>query len=523
MWGIGSTAAGREGSLSKKLIRSVMFGGLRSLVVLPIPFFLTPLILVKIGAAGYGTWAVFLALNGMTSLADLGLVAALSKFVAEHYATRDYVSLNRLLNTGFMLFGLLSLVIAGLLWTGTPFVTRFLFRGSPFAKHDLNILFREYLIAITANILILLFASVTTGLQRLDVTNVMSGFNTILAAILDAVLLLLGWGLRGLVYGQIVAILLTLAGYVILMKRLLPEARFSPSSASTAEAKRIFGFSVRLYFTQAAVTVHNNIEKILLGSLVGVQAVGWYDIANDLSLKIRGAISIILSPIMPAASELDALNDDRRLVELYYRSHKYLAFIGIPIACFVGAVSVPFVTLWIGTGMRVVAVPLAVLLFVHVFNLVSGPGFLIFAGLGNLTPGIRSAVVGIVLNVLLSSVLIYRLGFAGAVIGTSISVIVATVYFLYLFHAQTGHPVKRLLRESIIRPVLCSVGVLGMLRLFQPFVSSSWLGLIAQGLTFGIVYVIAMVFSRFFDRYDWGKLESILPAMRYARRFVPVA
>src|ERR1700730_7477761 len=100
-----------EQPLSAKILRSVLFGGLRSLLVAPVPFLLTPLILSKIGAEGYGTWAVFLAINGMTSLADLGLVGALSKFVAEHYARRDFPALARVLGSGLSLFLLLDFVI----------------------------------------------------------------------------------------------------------------------------------------------------------------------------------------------------------------------------------------------------------------------------------------------------------------------------------------------------------------------------------------------------------------------------
>src|SRR5512135_298806 len=83
-------------SLGAKIIRNVLFGGLRYVLVLPIPFVMTPLILHKVGVAGYGTWAVFLAINGLTSLADLGLVGTLSKFVAEYYARRDFNALSKL-------------------------------------------------------------------------------------------------------------------------------------------------------------------------------------------------------------------------------------------------------------------------------------------------------------------------------------------------------------------------------------------------------------------------------------------
>ncbi len=47
-------------SLGAKIIRNVLSGGLRYILVFPIPFVMTPLVLHKVGVSGYGTWAVFL-------------------------------------------------------------------------------------------------------------------------------------------------------------------------------------------------------------------------------------------------------------------------------------------------------------------------------------------------------------------------------------------------------------------------------------------------------------------------------
>jgi hypothetical protein len=117
-------------ALGTQLIRNAMFGGLRYVFVVPIPSVMTPLILHKIGAAGYGTSAVFLATNGLTSLADLGLVGTLSKFAAESYAKRDLPSLSRLVNPGFGLFPLRAFVIGAALWIAGPLLASRLFRGS---------------------------------------------------------------------------------------------------------------------------------------------------------------------------------------------------------------------------------------------------------------------------------------------------------------------------------------------------------------------------------------------------------
>ncbi|MFZ0319989.1 MAG: oligosaccharide flippase family protein [Candidatus Sulfotelmatobacter sp.] len=504
-------------------MRSVVSGGLRYVLIMPIPFVMTPLILHRIGVAGYGTWAVFLAINGLTSLADLGLVGTVSKFVAEYYARQDFSALARLLGSGLALFLLLDLVIGTAAWGASPLLAAKLFRGSTVPTAELIVLLRCFLIVIAANILTQLFASVTTGLQRLDLTNMISAANVLLSAIFSAFFLLRGGGLRGLVYGYIVSAIVTIAIYLIVVRILLPQVRLNPLRFNSTEARKMLSYSLRLYITQAAVVVHNQVEKVFLAMLVGVDPVGWYDIASDLALKVRGSIGFILSPVLPAASELNALGDESRLKELYYRTHKYLAVFGVPIVCFVAAVSNRFVTLWIGPTMRMIALPLSILLVINFLNLTTGPGFLILAGKGDMQPGIQSALLGVVINVILSFGLIYKFGFAGAVLGTSISLTAASVYFILLFHRRTRYPVVRVLRESYLKPIVCSLLVETVLLAIRPTANLTWSGIAQIGFVFGTAYALLILLSRFFDEYDWDKVETILPALRRARRIGRIA
>jgi O-antigen/teichoic acid export membrane protein len=321
-----------------------------------------------------------------------------------------------------------------------------------------------------------------------------------------------------LVSGYIVSGILTVTLYFIVVRRLLPQVALNPMRFDRTEARKMFGYSLRLYITQAAVVVHNQVEKVFLAVLVGVGPVGWYDIASDTAVKVRGSIGFILSPVLPAASELNALGDESRMKELYYRTHKYLALCGVPAVCYVVAVSHRFVELWIGPSMRMIAVPLSVLLVVNFFNLATGPGFLIFAGKGDMKPGIQSAMLGIAINVVLSLGLIYKFGFAGAVLGTTVSLMIASGYFLSVFHRRTGYSVSRVLQESYLKPICCSALVLAVILTIDPTRNASWLGLAGRGVVFGICYFIAILVSRFFDEYDWSKIESFIPVARFARR-----
>lgn len=509
--------------LSSKMIRNVAFGGMRALLVAPIPFLLTPLILRKVGPQGYGTWAVFVTVNSLTSLADLGLLGTLSKYVAEYYAHRDFPQLSRLLSTGLVVFVILASLIAGVLWITSSKAVVLLFRGSALTHSDLLHLFHCASILVWVNIVTFLSSSVTAGLQRLDVTNLMAVFGALCSALVGAGLLLMGWGVRGLVYASVGSAVLTLLIYTLLVRKLLPEVSMNPLLANINEAKRILGFSLQIYFTQAAVAIHNHIEKIFLALFVGVVPLGWYDISSDIALKIRGAPGLLLSPILPAAAELDARGEEDKLVELYYRSHKYLAFVGVPLIFFLVTVCARFVELWVGPNLKVVALPLSILLLVNFFNLTTGPGYMILAGQGFLRPGIYSALVGVGINIPLSAVLIYLFGFRGAVVGTSVSLSAGAVFFSYLFHRHTQNSVARLLRGAYLKPVLFSVVLLILEFLISPAKGLSWLGLFLHGLVFALVYTAAMLSTSFFDEYDWIKIESVMPIARIAKRIVPVA
>jgi len=378
-------------------------------------------------------------------------------------------------------------------------------------------------VVVAANILNLMFSSVTAGLQRLDITNLISAGNLFLSAFFSAMLLLQGQGLRGLVFGYIVSAVLTVCAYVLAVRSLLPEVSINPLHFDKQEARKMFSFSFRLYFTQAAVAVNNQIEKLFLAFFVGVAAAGWYDIASDVASKIRGAIGFLLSPVLPAASELRALGDESRLRELYFRTHKYLALAGIPAVCFVAAVSGRFVDLWIGPAMKMVALPLGVLVIVSLVNLATGPGFLIFAGRGLLKPGVNGAIIGILSNLVLSFLLIYKYGFAGAVVGTSASLILAAVYFIWAFHVQTGYSFVRLLKAAYLKPLLCTSLAMAAVFVVNPGTNVSWFGLVAMGVGFGLLYSLLILLSRFFDAYDWSKIEGIVPAVRHARRLARFA
>ena len=513
--------APEQKSVRAKLVRNVLFSALRTALLWPVPFLLIPFILRKIGTSEYGTWAVLLTVIGLTGLADLGVAGTLTKQVAEHYATGDLKALDRLINTALVLYLLLAAVLGAVLSLASSHVFLWLFRGSSFSHGELVYLWSLALAIAGLNILAMPLYSVLTGLQRMDLIAVASALSTLCNALLTVVLLCLGWRIRGLLAASFLTALSGLALFAWMVHHLLPDFSFSPLHFRRTELKEILSFSLQLYLVQMTVAVQNQVEKLYLVRFVGVVSVGWYNIASDVGLKIRRIPELLLSPVMAAASELDVRGQERAVEELYHRLHKYLAFIAVPLAIYVVAISERFVDLWLGPALHMVAFPLTVLVWVNFLNLTTGPGFLILVGKGLLKPSVNATLTGLFLIVTLSLLLIYKFGFSGAVMGILVAVIVATILFFFSFYRIAGYSFVRLLRQAYLKPTACSLVIVLALILVAPPSSLGWIGLSSQALVFGVAYVVSLFLTRFFDQFDLAQVESFLPIARIARRIVP--
>ena len=507
-------------TLGAKVTRNVIFNGVKLVLLAPLPFVIIPYFLKKLGTSGYGTWAVFLAISGVTSLADVGLATALSKHVAEFHARRDFIGLSRILNTGFALYLGIDCVLIGVLWFSASFLLRTLFKTSSVSHTQLQQLWHLLLLLIFPNVLSLLFSSSVMGMQRMDLTSGISSLNLLLSAGLSIFALSKNWGLYGVLGGYVVAAWIALGMYVFVLHLLLPEIKASLKDCCLSVSKEILTFSVKTYVTQVAVVIHNQIEKLYLAQFVGVVQVGWYDISSDLALKFRGIPSVILSPVMPAASELHALRDQTRLRDLYFRAHKYLAFIGVPFVVYIAFISRQFVSLWVGPLLDILAIPLSVLLIVNFFNLTTGPGLLTLVAGNKLKPGLYSALLGMAMNVTLSFVLIRGYGFHGAIIGTSVSLCAASAFFLVLFRREMGSAFYGVMRSAYGKPLACSLLAVGFLWMLMHSYQPSWIKLAIGCVVFGFFYLVLMLFSRYFDSFDLAIVERYCHIPQIARRVI---
>jgi O-antigen/teichoic acid export membrane protein len=504
-------------TIGTKIVHNVASGLLRMVVIAPVPFLLTPFLLRHLGTQGFGAWAVFLSINSLTSLADIGVMGTLTKHVSEHYTREDYTNLNKVVNAGILIFLAVAVMVVLVVNLAAGFLISVFFRNVQVSHAQLQFVIHVLTVGIALNLLTYPFSSVISGLQRLDFINLFWALNTIITAVGAALFVSLGLGIEGLVYAIVLTSSLLFILNVAVSRHLLPQLRVRPASVRWRDIKDLSAFSSQIYVSQMATAVYIHMEKLLLAHFTGLTAAGWYDIANDLATKIRNVPALLITPLMPAAAELDARQDDARARELYYRAHKYLAFVGVGMFLVVALLAHRFVELWLGTGFEGTARALIVLAGVQIGNLAGAPALLILIGKGILQPAVRVALVGMTGTLIVSTTLIAKFGFTGALYGTSVSVLGAAAYLVFLFHQETGYAWRTLLK-TYAKPLLLGTCLGGLAMRLFPIGRLHWGGMIGMSLALTAVYAFTLVGLRYFDGLDLRVLERFMSIPEVVRK-----
>jgi O-antigen/teichoic acid export membrane protein len=211
---------------------------------------------------------------------------------------------------------------------------------------------------------------------------------------------------------------------------------------------------------------------------------------------------------MPVASELQAQERNDSVTRLYHLSLKYIIAFCVPLFVCVGVFAHPLVALWLGEGNDLIATTLQILIIPNFINLMTGPAYFISLGIGKAKYGMYSNVVGLFINVVLSSVLLRFYGYFGAVAGTIVALTLEAIFFLTLFHRSLAVRWSKSLL-LFIRPLVgISLGVTLALAVGYFIELLAVKTFIMVGLTIAI-YLFVLFRAAYFDDEDKRYLREI--------------
>lgn len=200
--------------------------------------------------------------------------------------------------------------------------------------------------------------------------------------------------------------------------------KISTWKVSLDKAKYLLKEAYPLILTGAVFVFFTKIDQVMLGSMIGDEAVGIYAVAVRLSESWIFIPGIIATSFFPAI-----LNARKRDYELYLQRLQHLlnlmAVLGVFVAVVTTFVASPFINLVFGEHYDESALILVIHIWSMVFYSISIISSRYFLAEGLQLYSLRRASIGLVLNIVLNYFLIPLYGALGAAIATVISQMVA--------------------------------------------------------------------------------------------------
>lgn len=312
---------------------------------------LTPLILSKLGWAGYGAWTLVFSVAAYVQMTNASFGLAYTKFTAECVRHRRFDELTHIIGSGITAVG--SIAILGLLaaWQwGEPLLRWLEVPEALVADGGLALV-------IVLGVLVLRMTMGCTleilgGLQRLDLTQRLNALAYLIEFVVTLPLLLWGegrWGgLVGLAVGHATGqVVINFAAYSMVRRR-LPQVRITPFAISREGLGKVMSVGGRFQLLWAVNTIVMQGVKFLISKLVGVEAVGIYDLADKLINLGKTASEAVIAPLMPAFASLQAGGERARERMLFLKGSKADALMGGASFTFLAMLAPAILLLWTG-------------------------------------------------------------------------------------------------------------------------------------------------------------------------------
>jgi len=483
--------------IGERTVNNALFNTVSGMLPLVLSFIFWPYIVEKLGAASYGIFALVGSVIGYFALLNLGLGNAVIKYVAEYAGQQDDDRTQEVIGAAlsiFMLAGLLGLLL--ILAIARVLVTTLL-KIPPELIDTAYHAFCAASLGFFCTMLLTLFTSVVNGLNRYDISGItmaVMGMTTTIGAVL---LLRSGLGLLALVWLNVAIPFAAILFYLILIRHLLPDISLRLKYRLSV-MKRLLHFGMYAMLSRIADVILRQVGPLIIGAILGVTSVTYYVIPFTILNHLTVLIIRMGIVIFPAISELQGQQRHDTIRDLYLTSSRM-------ILSFATAFTVPllifgprFLHLWMSPEFaeRGGTVLLIITAGIFVDQGTNVPTFVV-NGLGRpKLSGLMSISRAVLFLGMMVPGAIY-FGIIGVAAAFTFSnAIVSPVFIWFVTCKVLGLPLRQLMKEVYIRPLLAGIAVaIPLLFVPQAPIQNIFLLLLVMGGGMGLYFLLALLFG----------------------------
>lgn len=332
---------------ARLLARNTALNLLAQTVPLMVAVAAVPSVIAHLRPEGFGLLGVaWVFLNYFTYL-DLGLSRAVTRFAADALARNRAEEVSELVRAATAIQ--LGIGAAGALVVlfAAPALSSLLFKQDSKSVGEAAITFRMLAAGIPIVLLGGTFRGVLEAAQRFDlitaITVPASSFNYALP-FLGAHF---GWGIPAIVGGLVAGRVAVMVTYVLLSLKVAPGT-LRLRAPEKGRVKSLLYFGAWTSVSNVLSPVFDGLDRVLLGALHGMGAVGAYTVPQEIVLRTRILPTSLAATLFPAFSSWSAADQRSRLQVYYSRSWRVLLCVMLPLAVTAIALSPDLFRWWLG-------------------------------------------------------------------------------------------------------------------------------------------------------------------------------
>lgn len=418
-----------ESDVGRTLVRNTAWNYAALTVNLVANFAVFPVVIRQLGDAAAGIWLVLGSVTGYMGLLRLGVVPALSRFVASQLAEGDLEAVNRRASTAMLIvLGGGSTALAAI--PLAPWLATWLHvppELAPVAPVALALGFTGFFLQLPGHV----FNALLNGAQRQDLCSQVWIVSTGVKAIANLLLMWAGFGLLSLLWFDLALILACAVLLLVMVRKAIPSLRIRPRLVGWPETRELMSFGGLLVIIQSCRLAIEQTDRLVIGAFLTVGMVTYYSAGWKIYVLAYALPTTMLAAVSPTAGALFGRRDYDGLRRLFIRTTKYSAAVAWPMVFSLAGCAAILLDLWAGRGFGDHAAVVHVLLLSFALTAHNHAGSAIVMAMRRIKPLVwQYEVPQALLNLALSIWLVQRIGIVGVALGTAIPAVALEYFFL---------------------------------------------------------------------------------------------
>lgn len=438
-----------------QLARGVTMNWVAMAVTLLVALLISPFVVHHLGNVAYGVWVLVGSAVNYLGLLDLGLRSSVIRYVSKGHAQGNHVESSDAVSAALWLRFWMSGVIL-LVGVGAASVFTHIFQIPP----ELTLPARVAILAIAFRMAVTLscgvFGGVLAALNRFDLLATVEILQTALQAACFIWLLKVGHGILALALCSLfIAVSVNLL-QIVFAFRVYPQLNIFFRRPGSEILHKLWRYGLYVFLINVAIQLVYYTDNVVVGAFVTTAAVAYYAIGGSLINYGRQIVSSMTTTFAPLASALEAEGKAEQMRGLLIHGTRAALLLALPIYVALFVRGRTFIGLWMGPQYaQPSGTVMQILLISQVFASANTTSGGIAFGMEKHRPIAIWAICEGIANLILSIILVRKIGIFGVAWGTTIpNLVVHLVFWPRYICKLVDMPIHRYLYQSWIRPGL---------------------------------------------------------------------